>query len=270
MSTATPRAGGGQEALTWYHTLELPGGVVTPGMYDLRKAATTVPLPSSLEGKRCLDVGTRDGFWAFEMERRGAAEVVGIDLDDPDDFDWPQPRRPLDESERRALEGGGDGFAYAHAALGSNVERRDLSVYDLGRSDIGRFDVAFIGTLLLHLRDPIGALSAVRSVLADGGELILNEVVSLSLSLTRRGPAATLLTVGEAPYWWVPNLAGLRRYVQMAGYEIAASSRPYLIAYGEGLRAPPISLRGFSLPMQLLHRRGAPHAWVRARPKLQY
>src|ERR1051326_1597538 len=56
----------------WYHTLELPGGVVTPGMFDTRPAATKIGMPPSLAGKRCLDVGTSDGFWAFEMERRGA------------------------------------------------------------------------------------------------------------------------------------------------------------------------------------------------------
>ena len=37
-------------------------------------------LPASLAGKTALDVGTADGFWAFEMERRGAARVVAIDL----------------------------------------------------------------------------------------------------------------------------------------------------------------------------------------------
>ena len=50
-------------------------------MFDLRPFVDRYGLPESLEGMRCLDVGTWDGFWAFEMERRGG-EVVGIDLDD--------------------------------------------------------------------------------------------------------------------------------------------------------------------------------------------
>ena len=45
--------------------------------------------PQSLRGKRCLDVGTYDGFWAFEMERRGAAEVVAVDVLDHARWDWP-------------------------------------------------------------------------------------------------------------------------------------------------------------------------------------
>ena len=45
------------------------------------------PVPADLSGLRCLDVGTMDGFWAFEMERRGAASVTAIDLDDPNALD---------------------------------------------------------------------------------------------------------------------------------------------------------------------------------------
>lgn len=36
---------------------------------------------SPWEGMCALNVGTWDGFWAFEMERRGA-EVVALNLDD--------------------------------------------------------------------------------------------------------------------------------------------------------------------------------------------
>src|SRR6478735_9319868 len=75
--------------LSWYHSLELAPGVVTPGFFDTRPTVAKVPLPADLTGKRCLDVGTWDGFWAFEMERRGAASVTAIDLDDPQQWDWP-------------------------------------------------------------------------------------------------------------------------------------------------------------------------------------
>ena len=49
----------------WYHTIELAPGEVTPGLVDLRAVAPRV-LPARIEG-RALDVGTYDGFWAFEM-----------------------------------------------------------------------------------------------------------------------------------------------------------------------------------------------------------
>lgn len=66
----------------WYHTFELPGGVVTDGYFDLRGVAGQLPLPASLAGKRCLDAAACEGFWSFEMARRGAAEVVSLDLPD--------------------------------------------------------------------------------------------------------------------------------------------------------------------------------------------
>nr|MBA2506600.1 methyltransferase type 11 [Thermoleophilaceae bacterium] len=62
----------------WYHSIEVAPGVVTPGQVDLRGTAEKL-LPPSLASTRALDVGTFDGFWAFEMERRGA-EVVAIDV----------------------------------------------------------------------------------------------------------------------------------------------------------------------------------------------
>ena len=72
------------EKYPWYHTLELGNGVVTKGMFDHRPVLSRYPIPADLTGKRCLDVATMDGYWAFEMERRGAASVTALDLEDPD------------------------------------------------------------------------------------------------------------------------------------------------------------------------------------------
>src|SRR5262249_19921739 len=72
----------------WYHTMELEPGLVTPGWFDLRPIVDRLPWPS-LAGKRCLDIGTYDGFLAFEMERRGATEVVATDVPEHENWDWP-------------------------------------------------------------------------------------------------------------------------------------------------------------------------------------
>src|SRR6478672_12771726 len=78
-------------SVRWYHSLELPGGIETPGNFDTLGERDKLPFPTSLLGLRCLDVATSDGFWAFEMERRGAAEVVAVDVY-PSDLDWPGRR----------------------------------------------------------------------------------------------------------------------------------------------------------------------------------
>src|SRR3954449_5380411 len=86
----------------WYHTIELAPGVVTPGQIDHRAVVDRV-LPEDLRGKRALDVGTFDGFWAFELERRGA-EVVAIDVGAADEAQWP----PLQRERLRARAREGD------------------------------------------------------------------------------------------------------------------------------------------------------------------
>jgi tRNA (mo5U34)-methyltransferase len=252
-------------AASWYHTIELPGGLVTPGEYDLRPTLARLPIPASLAGRRCLDVGTRDGFYAFTMEQRGA-EVVAIDLDDPRRYDWPWPIPDFDEATRRELDARSRTFALAHRALCSRVELRYLSVYDLDPGDVGLFDFAVLGTLLLHLRDPVGALAALRSVLR--GRLLLAEPISLSLSLLRRGPAAALSARPE-PFWWIPNAGALRRYAEAAGFRVLATSRPYLVPNGAAARHPP--LRSGRLAANVarlaLQRLGAPHVWLLAEPR---
>src|ERR1700722_16841200 len=136
----------------WYHTISLPDGTCTPGIFDCRPVAATLPWPSAVDGGRCLDVGTADGFWAFEMEKRGAAEVIAIDVDDPK----PLPSTPASrvgglQSDPPPAINFAHRFASAHRALGSRVERIACSVYDLDPATGGRFDVVFCGTLLTHL-----------------------------------------------------------------------------------------------------------------------
>src|SRR3954471_4254363 len=76
---------------SWYHTIELAPGTVTPGRVDWRRHVSRI-LPDEMSGLRALDVGTFDGFWAVEMERRGAG-VVAIDVDAMDAVELPPPTR---------------------------------------------------------------------------------------------------------------------------------------------------------------------------------
>jgi tRNA (mo5U34)-methyltransferase len=260
-------------ATSWYHTIELPGRVVTPGFYDHRPLVKHLPMPRTLAGRRCLDVGTANGFWAFEMERRGASEVIAIDVDTPARRDWQGP--PVAPDQRRTgrfLTPGTDGFRIAHEALGSDVKRRDLSVYEVSPETVGEFDFAFVGSLLVHLRDPVGALAALRRVLR--GELLCLDAISLPLSLLLpRTPAATLWKLDESQ-WWTPNLSGLRRLVHAAGFEQLAAGPPCFQGFGRG--APRLPPRPPDAPWShrlwlaarwlLLRRLGGPSAWVLARP----
>jgi tRNA (mo5U34)-methyltransferase len=270
MSVAPPVGAGLAERVAaveqWYHTMELAPGVVTPGFFDTRKVVDTVRLPPSLAGKRCLDVGTFNGFWAFEMERRGAADVVAIDVPDPHRWDWPasaseEALRAF--TQRKAQD---TGFAVARDALGSEVEWLPVSLYDLDPADHGRFDFVYLGSLLMHLRDPVGALMRVRGV-CDGALLVVDNVdLGLSL-LTGNRPAASLDGVGR-PWWWRPTVAGLVRMVEAAGFRVAAPPRRFRMPPGPGSPPAPLSLaqlRTRAGREELVRTRlGDPHATVHA------
>jgi tRNA (mo5U34)-methyltransferase len=254
--------------LEWYHTLELAPGVVTPGWFDTRPVVAALPLPERLDGKRCLDVGTFDGFWAFELERRGAAEVVALDLLDPYAWDWPvnSPQDGIDAIATR--KGKGDGFLIAHEALGSTVRRVEGSVYDLPDLGVGSFDFVYVGSLLLHLRDPVRALQAVRQVCR--GELLVVDAIDLALSvLHRHQPLASLDGTGR-PWWWKPNLAGLQRMVESAGFELVQPATRVYLQPGRGWNIPHLTPRQLltrsGRTMAMLKRKGDPHGVVLAHP----
>jgi tRNA (mo5U34)-methyltransferase len=195
----------------WYHTQELAPGVVTPGMFDLRPFVSQYGLPDDLSGKRALDIGTFEGFWAFELERRGA-QVTAIDVDRIQDLDWPPRLRP-DTDDRR-----GEGFELARDALGSSVERVGISVYDATPEALGgRFDLVFCGSVLIHLRDPMLALERMAALCGD--RLVLAEEYSRKLDLLPFGTTAEFR--GESPWstWWRPSTRAWLSMVRTAGFE---------------------------------------------------
>ena len=142
----------------WYHTIDVAPGVTTPGWFDLRPIVDLMPWPD-VRGKRCLDIGTYDGYLAFELEKRGAAEVIATDVEDHLLWDWPPDYRAKDLPRDPGFSGPpkGDGFRLVKELTGSKVEWRALNIYDLDPADIGTFDVVVCGSLLLHLRDPSAA-----------------------------------------------------------------------------------------------------------------
>jgi tRNA (mo5U34)-methyltransferase len=259
------------EVPLWYHTLELPGRVLTPGWFDLRAQVDRLPWPE-VTGKRCLDIGTYDGFYAFELERRGAAEVVAVDISDHEHWDWPFAARARGGEALRRLAGEkGRGFEVARTALGSNVERVASNVYELDATALGSFDVVVCGSLLLHLRDPVHALEAIRSVC--GGWLMSVEAISLPLSLIfRRRPVAELSTDDELCQWWTVNTAGHRRLVEAAGFEVLEATGPFAERFGPGYpKRERRAWNGRAFVASLLRRLfagadGVPHAALLARP----
>jgi len=250
----------------WYHSIELAPGLVTPGWFDLRPVVERLPWPD-VRGRRCLDVGTYDGFLAFELERRGASEVVATDIGGHEEWDWPLALRERGPAYLAQLAGPkGDGFEIASEALGSKVERVLASVYDLAPERLGKFDVVVCGSLLLHLRDPVGALSAIRSVCE--GAFLSAEQVDLRLSAIRPRQPLARVGPGEEVQWWVPNAAAHERMLEAAGFAVERRSRLYAVPFGPGhprVRSTPRGAGRAALQRALCGGTGVPHRALLAR-----
>lgn len=214
-------------ALPWYHRIALPGGVVTPGWSPM--CADAYRLPDRLDGLRVLDVGTWDGYWAFECLKRGAAYVLGID-------DWSDPadhRAVMGPSATRTWET----FDLCRAALGydeTRCERWNQSVYDLDPSREGQFDLVLFYGVLYHLRYPLMGLDKVSSVCK--GQIRIESAVLDDFSPYQGGldhgyPGHQMVMefYPGAQYglldtnWWAPTIQCLASMVAAAGWrDIAA------------------------------------------------
>jgi tRNA (mo5U34)-methyltransferase len=156
----------------WWHEIELAPGVVTPGDDSNRMKLpilVDLGLPDSLAGLRALDIGCSDGYFSFELERRGA-EVVAIDFV-PEDY---------------------TGFATARKILGSNVTYQMDNVYNVSPAKYGHFDVILFLGVLYHLRKPLAALDAIRSVSKPGSQLFVGTMMIDDYFLLANGTVTTL------------------------------------------------------------------------------
>lgn len=256
----------------WYHTIDVVPGVTTPGWFDLRPIMDVLPWPD-VRGKRCLDIGTFDGQLAFELERRGAAEVVAVDVEDHLLWDWPPDYREKDLPRDPGFTGPpkGAGFRLIAELTGSKVDWRPINIYDLDPDELGTFDVVVCGSLLLHLRDPIRALEAVRRV--TSGVLLSSEQIELGLTLLGRDrPLYTLKGSGGACQWFNFNAAGHERLLFAAGFGIEERSRPYTVRYNKHPERPTgLRFRARQLGLRSLTgttEDGVLHTALLARPRV--
>lgn len=223
---------------SWYHVLNLPGGGATKGWFDLRPVVEHYGLPDDMSGMRALEVGTWDGFWAFEMERRGAT-VVALDLDHEWDLDWPPRRRPESWSQERR----GDGFRMAKEILGSRVERIDRSVYHATPEELGTFDLVFCGSVLIHLRDQLLALERIASLCT--GQFISAEEYDRPTSLLPIPVSRYLADRDKAVVFWLPNMRAWKRMLWTAGFDRVTRHSRFVMEATSGLKIPHVVHHGF-------------------------
>lgn len=153
----------------FYHTMEIPGHGVVDGFWDLRKDADKYLGGVDFKGKRVLEIGPANGFLTIEMERRGA-DVVACDLCPELNWDtvpyYGFDHARYEKAEKAHLGQLNKAFWLTHTAYKSKSKVVYTHAYDLP-SEIGSCDIAILGSVLLHMRDPIRALQKVASFVTD-------------------------------------------------------------------------------------------------------
>jgi tRNA (mo5U34)-methyltransferase len=172
-------------------------------------------IPQDLKDKSVLEIGCNAGFYAFEMKKRGADRVLGIDTN-------PHYLRQAE---------------FMRSLLKLDVEFRRLSVYQVKELH-ERFDLVLFLGVLYHLRYPLLALDVLRrhttrdlfvvqSMLRGGSRV---EPIEQNYSFWETEifsrPEFPKLHFVEGRYaadptnWWIPNRACLEAMIRAAGFQI--------------------------------------------------
>lgn len=187
----------------WFHSFAFPDGGRAEGVkaLDVLQHEATLIFPDPLEGKRVLDIGAWDGFFSFEAERRGAADVLATDH-----FCWSGPGW-----------GNKDGFDHAHARFTSQVRSLDLDVEDHSVDALGTFDVVLLLGVLYHVTDPYRILQSAAKMCSD--HLVVETVTALRHEPMPAMRLFTELELDKDPTnFWAPNILALREMCRRFGF----------------------------------------------------
>jgi tRNA (mo5U34)-methyltransferase len=173
-------------------------------------------VPKDLSGQTVLDIGCNGGFYSFEMKRRGAARVLGVDHD------------PVYLNQAR----------FAREQLGLDVEFALGDVYNIERIVHGeQFDyVVFMG-VLYHLRHPLYALEKVAGLVRkrllfqsmERGSWATTEfaqdypIAERDVFFDERFPRMFFIEhayAGDRTNWWIPNPACTQALLRSVGLRI--------------------------------------------------
>jgi tRNA (mo5U34)-methyltransferase len=260
-------------ALGWYHTIDLGGGIVTPGQSD------TTPLDGDrfpdVKGKTVLDIGAWDGYYSFEAEKRGASRIVALDhyvwcIDfgarteywnsckeqgiipdlDRDEVDFWHPDAP-----------GKRGFDFAREALDSSVEDVVADFMTIDLESLGSFDVVFYLGVLYHVREPFLALRRLRETTR---EVAVVETVAVAVEHHTDQPLLAFYAGDDlsADYgnWFAPSEKALHNMLRAAGFSRVETKAgpaefepPPAPALHQRLRPPPPPRRRLNTYRLVVH-----------------
>jgi tRNA (mo5U34)-methyltransferase len=152
---------------------------------------------------RVLDIGHAEGFFAFEAERRGADEVIGIE-------NYPPMVRK---------------FNICRAALNSRAQSFQTGVYELSAKTFGTFDLVLFYGVLYHLRHPLLALEKIQDVCT--GTLLMQTAICSdqgSVPMAEFHPFGIDSGPRQNPHhdpscFWFPNPPCCAAMLKQAGFQ---------------------------------------------------
>lgn len=209
----------------WFHNLDLHGVPTAPGHFlgdfpNIKWRNIAGAIPQDLSGAEVLDVGCNAGFYSLEMKKRGAARVLGIDVDD----------RYLKQAH------------FAAKTLNAQIEFQKCSVYETDQIP-GQFDYVLFMGVFYHLRYPLFALD--KLIKKVRGRLIFQTMVRGSDDLKEwaedypfwhtqifADPNFPAMYFIEKSYshdptnWWIPNRPAVEAMLRSSGLEIESHPEP--------------------------------------------
>ncbi|HEY8739344.1 MAG TPA: DUF1698 domain-containing protein [Candidatus Dormibacteraeota bacterium] len=185
---------------TWFHNIDING---TPTKmrsqmgeslaYPASLWKRVEPALPDLRGLTVLDIGCNSGFFSLECKRRGAARVVGIDVNQG------TTQSVLDQAR------------FAADRLGLDIDYREQDLFDI--SD-GPFDVVLFLGVLYHLEDPMAGIRAVANLTARTAitESLVSGDAGPSLQFHRHG------WKGDGTTRWVPSATAIDSMLLDCGF----------------------------------------------------
>jgi SAM-dependent methyltransferase len=234
---AAPKRHIDRQDIATYHRMDLPGLEDKEWQWDLRGQEDSYLGNYDFNGKRVLEFGAANGGLTFWMEQQGA-DVVAMDLSPevartswdvlvgPED-NVPEVKRVMS----RAIQSLNNGFWYAHEQLGSKARLVHGTAYDVP-NEIGRFDVATLCSLLLHLRDPLGALE--NAISFTGKSIIITDAVPRfidekmqHLPLAYFMPDKSRRRPHGGWTWWQITAEVYLRFLELKGFKLVSNTSAF-------------------------------------------
>ena len=209
--------------------MDLPGYGFVPGDWDLRGDVDNYLGNQDFHGKRVIDVGTGSGFCCFEMEKRGA-EVTTLErfFRDPRDTLGQIPYADFEQrfgktyadhvaGWRDGVQRMQNGFWLAHRALNSKARLYSGSAQECP-GELGQFDFAFFGCVLMHTQNPLQGLMSFAQATRE--KIIITEPyedlgAAAEMPVMFFRPNATEHNVDT---WWYLSPVFLRNLLQLLGF----------------------------------------------------